>query len=343
MSDTPIGIEEFRTILRRLCALAGPQPFPRRRRYRQVILKGASLICEEGRHYDQQAIDSLLRRWLATIGRVFDLDHVYLRRLLVDEGYLRRTRDGSRYWRGAGRGGAGLFTADVDQFSLEEFAAEVRRAGEFRRFPEPEPSTTLAVRLTQVLPGREKITVEWEVLAEGVGWPEERAEQLRRQTEWCMAGARFLGLLPEFLGQATGSRIEYVIEWVGEFTFLDDQRMARRSWSCLVTFTEPSNVPVFVLCSIQGGGDGPDQSELRRVGIAYCVPRFPARGKGCRITGSGWKTDRTGEACFAFRAIDSAAEAAVRAAAMACHIGVEPLETVREDWRPRLFGSSPQA
>lgn len=72
---------------------------PSRRRDRVIFLHAAARALDEARRYTQKELDAALKEWLGTVARDFDVDHVYVRRLLVEEGLLARTADGSSYWR----------------------------------------------------------------------------------------------------------------------------------------------------------------------------------------------------------------------------------------------------
>ena len=69
-------------------------------------MKSVALTLGRDAQYSEGEIDELLQSWL---------DHVNLRRRLVDERFLERTRDGSAYWMGPGPTGAQLFDASVEE------------------------------------------------------------------------------------------------------------------------------------------------------------------------------------------------------------------------------------
>jgi len=78
--------------------LGSPLPgLPRKRRDRHILLK-AALLCLKAQHgYAQGELDTSLMRWLAGPGSRVGVDHVALRRCLVDEGYLVRDPAGALY------------------------------------------------------------------------------------------------------------------------------------------------------------------------------------------------------------------------------------------------------
>jgi hypothetical protein len=60
---------------------------------RDIILGYLASAFEEGRSYTEKEVNELLDRYI-----VFN-DPATVRRVLYDYAYLKRTRDGSRYWR----------------------------------------------------------------------------------------------------------------------------------------------------------------------------------------------------------------------------------------------------
>lgn len=97
MSNRPeelIRVGEFRRLLEN--ASRG-KAIPRKRRQRHVLLKSIVLLLEPRQDYSERQINDTLQKWLDTVGKSFEIDHVSLRRRLVDEGYLIRDRAGSHY------------------------------------------------------------------------------------------------------------------------------------------------------------------------------------------------------------------------------------------------------
>ena len=92
-----ISTDEF---VERLCRVAvdrGPRRFPRKRRDREILMKSIVMTLDIGRVYDEAEINARLEDWKREIAPAIETDHVALRRELVDEGQLERTRDGRRY------------------------------------------------------------------------------------------------------------------------------------------------------------------------------------------------------------------------------------------------------
>jgi hypothetical protein len=95
--ETMIGSREFAKRLEALCLSgAGPQ-LPRKRRDKHILLKSIALTLRQGHVYTEAVINKALKVWLFLVGHSISMDHVSLRRHLVDEGYLVRDAAGSRY------------------------------------------------------------------------------------------------------------------------------------------------------------------------------------------------------------------------------------------------------
>ena len=62
-----------------------------------VLFVSAVLRLEPGRTYSEGELNETLKPWSATFGDGFGLDHVTLRRHLVDAGYLLRDAAGTTY------------------------------------------------------------------------------------------------------------------------------------------------------------------------------------------------------------------------------------------------------
>ncbi|HEV2781410.1 MAG TPA: DUF2087 domain-containing protein [Actinophytocola sp.] len=69
---------------------------PAKRGRRRVVLEHVVQSFEPGRRFPEREVDAVLRAWCAG----GEVDHVTLRRYLVDEGLL--SRDHGVYWRSGG-------------------------------------------------------------------------------------------------------------------------------------------------------------------------------------------------------------------------------------------------
>lgn len=133
MEEGPIGADEFRSRLAALCSGGVGPGLPRRRRDAQIFLRGVAACLDPGVLYDERSVGDALRRWIALAGPRVDLDHVTLRRYLVDEGYLVRDPGGSSYE--VRRSGRGRVTFDPAVNGLEpaRLVADLRQREARRR------------------------------------------------------------------------------------------------------------------------------------------------------------------------------------------------------------------
>ena len=82
----------------RLVALIlGGRDLPKKPMDHHILIFGATLGLEPRRQYSEAALNAELSKWTSLFGGNFNLDHVTLRRFLVDDGYLRRDAAGGSY------------------------------------------------------------------------------------------------------------------------------------------------------------------------------------------------------------------------------------------------------
>jgi len=79
-----------------LCLRSGLSGLPRDDVSRHVLFTSMVAALPVDAPLDQAVVDARLTRWIETSG-IKELDHVTLRRYLVDAGYLCRRADGSSY------------------------------------------------------------------------------------------------------------------------------------------------------------------------------------------------------------------------------------------------------
>jgi hypothetical protein len=101
MSDR-ISATEFEDRLVAHCSGGAIAALPRRRRDLAILLVSATLWLETGVVYSEQEINAGLQRWLDVVCPDLRLDHVTLRRELVDRNYLDRDQSGRHYTAGRG-------------------------------------------------------------------------------------------------------------------------------------------------------------------------------------------------------------------------------------------------
>ena len=97
MKALPISAAEFKKRLAQLCLTSNSPEMPRRQRDRQIVLKSIALCLAKDRTYTEQEINSALAAWIGEVAHSLEVDHVTLRRSLIDEKYVERSEDGSLY------------------------------------------------------------------------------------------------------------------------------------------------------------------------------------------------------------------------------------------------------
>jgi hypothetical protein len=76
--------------------LGGPG-LPKKPLDRHVLLISSILKLEPARQYSENELNDQLREWTTPFGTQFGLDHVTLRRYLIDEKYIKRDAAGQSY------------------------------------------------------------------------------------------------------------------------------------------------------------------------------------------------------------------------------------------------------
>ncbi len=121
-----ITSEEFQQRLTELCLRGGPTGFPRRRRDRHILLKSVALTLDKRAEYTEPEVNTKLRLWLRDVGAPFHLDHVDLRRYLIDEEFLGRSKDGSRYWVAAFSRHQLVFDPEIEEVDVNRLLSQAR-------------------------------------------------------------------------------------------------------------------------------------------------------------------------------------------------------------------------
>lgn len=94
MSD-PRGMAQ--RALKRLLANGPLTAVPKRPADQELLVALAASRFDASRSYLESEVNEQLRKWLPSISAPFGIDHVTLRRMLVDSRLLARTRSGSMY------------------------------------------------------------------------------------------------------------------------------------------------------------------------------------------------------------------------------------------------------
>ena len=92
-----MNTNEFKKRLVKLCLRSGLSDFPKSNVDQHVLLKSVMLTFAETAVFSEQQINAKLKYWIDNIGTFELLDHVTLRRRLVDAGYLTRSNNGATY------------------------------------------------------------------------------------------------------------------------------------------------------------------------------------------------------------------------------------------------------
>jgi hypothetical protein len=131
MERATISSDEFKRRLPQLCLTARTAELPRRQRDRHILLKALSLSFEARRFYTELEVNRIIEGWLNQVGRSLEIDHVTLRRTLIDEGYLTRAPEGVAYQVGRPHDVGFFFSEDVATIDTEtvirEAIAEIAR------------------------------------------------------------------------------------------------------------------------------------------------------------------------------------------------------------------------
>jgi hypothetical protein len=124
MEQATISSNEFKKRLAQLCLTGRTAEMPRRQRDRHILLKALSLSFEPGRFYTEPEVNRVIENWLSQVGQSLEIDHVTLRRALVDEEYLTREPAGEAYQVGSPSDVRFFFSEDVTSIDAEAVIRE---------------------------------------------------------------------------------------------------------------------------------------------------------------------------------------------------------------------------
>ena len=102
--------------LRRMLSNGPLTAVPKRREDEELLLRLTAARFEPGREYREAEVNELLESWLATFVEPYGIDHVTMRRALVDARLLRRDTAGATY--------------RLDPDRVQELREEAKAAGE---------------------------------------------------------------------------------------------------------------------------------------------------------------------------------------------------------------------
>ncbi|MDD2509933.1 MAG: DUF2087 domain-containing protein [Syntrophomonas sp.] len=116
-----ISQEHFKKCLLNIFLRSGLSEFPSDYTNLHVLLKSAILTLDKTAIFSEKEINHNLDYWINNISKLTpmkDIDHVTLRRMLVDSGYLTRNRDGSCYRVSLSGTGQPVFDDAIEQVDV---------------------------------------------------------------------------------------------------------------------------------------------------------------------------------------------------------------------------------
>jgi hypothetical protein len=113
-----------------LC-LSGAE-LPKKQLDRHIVLISSILKIEPGRPYSEKEINEQLQVWVIRFGRRFGLDHVTLRRYIIDEKYLKRDATGAAYELAA-EGLPYTFDESIRTLDLAQLVDDAQQARELKK------------------------------------------------------------------------------------------------------------------------------------------------------------------------------------------------------------------
>jgi hypothetical protein len=125
-NEQPVSKATFIQRFANLCLRSGLSGFPKDELDQQILLKSIVLTLDSSTTLTEKEINEKLNYWINTISQIKKFDHSTLRRRLVDEGYLTRDKDGTRYQVAQPGPHAQLFEAEVDQMDVLEVITNAR-------------------------------------------------------------------------------------------------------------------------------------------------------------------------------------------------------------------------
>jgi len=124
----PITQEYFIKRLSDLCIKSGLAGFPKDETSLHILLKSAVITLGRSDSFTEKEVNAKLEGWVKDISQMKGMDHVSLRRMLVDTGYLTRNGDGSSYWIPQPGPRPELFDPTIDQLDIRNEIKSAREA-----------------------------------------------------------------------------------------------------------------------------------------------------------------------------------------------------------------------
>ena len=111
----------------------GGQDLPKKPLDRQIVLISAILGLEPARSYSESELNGELQKWVIQFGQRYNVDHVTLRRYLIDERYIVRDSAGTAYQLAASETLPTTFDATLQNLDLAALIAEAKAARELKK------------------------------------------------------------------------------------------------------------------------------------------------------------------------------------------------------------------
>jgi hypothetical protein len=109
------------------------QDLPKKPLDRQIILISTILDLDQSRQYTEREINAQLQKWVLSFDQRYSIDHVTLRRYLIDEQYLVRDSAGDAYELGALDSLPYTFDATLFDLDLMQLIDEAKAARELKK------------------------------------------------------------------------------------------------------------------------------------------------------------------------------------------------------------------
>lgn len=119
-NNLPITKEYFIKRLIDLCLRSGLSEFPKDNTAQHILLKSVVLTLGQLDAFTEKEINEKLKYWISCICKIKNIDHITLRRMLIDSAYLARKNDCSCYQVQPEAPGSQYFEDSINQINIME-------------------------------------------------------------------------------------------------------------------------------------------------------------------------------------------------------------------------------
>jgi hypothetical protein len=109
------------------------QDLPKKPLDRQIVLISTILGLDRSRKYSESELNGELQKWVLQFGQRYNVDHVTLRRYLIDDKYLVRDSAGGMYELAAREAPLDTFDPVLEHLDLVALIAEAKAARELKK------------------------------------------------------------------------------------------------------------------------------------------------------------------------------------------------------------------